>query len=76
MCINSSKIKKKTTTTNHFRRFLVRISVKEPIEVDDDVFVKYLIVFKKWLALEEICEDKEDVRYAFTTQAKPKKTLW
>lgn len=54
----------------------MRISVKEPIEVDDDVFVKYLIVFKKWLALEEICEDKEDVRYAFTTQAKPKKTLW
>lgn len=59
-----------------FRHFLVRITVKEPIEIEDDVFVKYLIVFKKWLAIEEMCEEKEEVRYAFNMQAKPKKSLW
>lgn len=54
----------------------MRITVKEPIEIEDDVFVKYLIVFKKWLAIEEMCEEKEEVRYAFNMQAKPKKSLW
>ncbi|XP_055325014.1 uncharacterized protein LOC129579209 isoform X2 [Sitodiplosis mosellana] len=57
------------------KHFLVKITVKEPVEVEDDVFVKYLIVFKKWLAIEDIYEDKEDIRSAFTTQAKPKSTL-
>lgn len=59
-----------------FRHFLVKITVKEPVEVDDDVFVKYFIIFKKWLAIEEISEDKEDIRGAFLTQAKPTKTFW
>lgn len=54
----------------------MKITVKEPVEVEDDVFVKYLIVFKKWIAIEDIYEDKEDIRSAFTTQAKPKNTLW
>lgn len=57
------------------RHFLVKITVKEPIEIDDDVFIKYLIVFKKWLAIEESSEDKEDVRSAFLSQAKPRKTF-
>lgn len=54
----------------------MKITVKEPVEVEDDVFVKYFIVFKKWLAIEEISEDKEDIRSAFITQAKPSKTFW
>lgn len=53
----------------------MKITVKEPIEIDDDVFIKYLIVFKKWLAIEESSEDKEDVRSAFLSQAKPRKTF-
>lgn len=53
----------------------MKISVKEPIEIEDDVFIKYLIVFKKWLAIEESSEDKEDVRSAFLSQAKPTKTF-
>ncbi|XP_031619839.1 uncharacterized protein LOC116338602 [Contarinia nasturtii] len=55
------------------KHFLVKITVKEPVEVEDDTFAKYLIVFKKWLAIEDIHEDKEDIRSAFITQVKPKK---
>lgn len=54
----------------------MKITVKEPVEVEDDVFVKYLIVFKKWIGIEEITEEKQDIRSAFTTQAKPRKSLW
>lgn len=55
---------------------MVKITVKEPVEVDDDVFVKYFIIFKKWLALEEVPAEREDIRSAFLTQAKPTKTFW
>lgn len=54
----------------------MKITVKEPVEVEDDVFVKYLIVFKKWIAIEDIYDNKEDIRSAFTGQAKPTKTFW
>lgn len=54
----------------------MKITIKEPVEVEDDLFIKYLIVFKKWLAVEEVMDDKENIRSAFITQVKPKKTLW
>lgn len=61
---------------NFCRYFLVKLTVQEPIELTDDLFIKYLIVFKKWLSVEEVMDDKENIRNAFITQVKPKKTLW
>lgn len=60
---------------NIYRYFLVDISRKEPVELDDDAFIKWLIVFKKWLAIEESSEDKEEVRGRFLSQAQSKKTF-
>lgn len=58
------------------RYFLVKLTVQEPVELEDDQFIKCLIVFKKWLMVEEVLDDKESIRNAFITQVKPKKTLW
>lgn len=54
----------------------MKLTVQEPVELDDDQFIKCLIVFKKWLMVEEVLDDKENIRNAFITQVKPKKTLW
>lgn len=54
----------------------MKITVKQPVEVEDDVFIKYLIIYKRWLATEEMPADKEVVRDAFVSQLRPKKTLW
>lgn len=57
------------------RHSLIKITILEPVDTDDDIFIKYLIVFKKWLAVEEMAEDKEDIKSAFAAQIKPKTTL-
>lgn len=58
------------------RYFMVKLTVHEPVELEDDLFIKYLIIFKKWLMVEEVPDDKENIRNAFISQVKPKKTLW
>lgn len=62
--------------THTLSHFLNKITVKEPVEVEDDVFVKYLITFKRWMAMEDLYENKEEVRCVFVAQAKPKTTFW
>lgn len=59
----------------NFRHSLVKVTYQGPEELNDDTFIKYLIVFKKWLAIEELAEDKQQIRNAFITQFKPKDTL-
>lgn len=61
--------------TINFRHSLVKITYHEPEELNDDIFIKYLIIFKKWLAVEEVPEDKHKIRNAFISQFKPKDTL-
>lgn len=57
------------------RHSLVKTTLPELEELDDDLFIKYLIVFKKWLAIEEVPEDKQLIRNAFIAQFKPKDSL-
>lgn len=58
---------------SQFRYFLVR---KTPIELPDTSFMKNLIMFKKWLYLEEVPEERQKARDAFVRFVKPKKTIW
>lgn len=58
-----------------YRHSLVKTTLPEQEELDDDLFIKYLIVFKKWLAIEEVPEDKQLIRNAFIAQFKPKDSL-
>lgn len=51
-------------------------SILDPIEVEDDVYIKYLIVFRKWLLIDDIEENQRDIRNHFVAQFKPKKTIW
>lgn len=55
------------------RYFLVR---KFPIELPDTLFMKNLIMFKKWLYIEEIPEERRKAQNAFVKCVKPKKTIW
>lgn len=59
-----------------FRYCLVKLTVHEPRELPDDLFIKHLIVYKKWLSVEEVMDEKQNIRDAFVRQVKPKKTLW
>lgn len=45
-------------------------------ELPDILFIKNLIIFKKWLYLEEVTEDRNKIREAFIQFIKPKKTIW
>ncbi|XP_055295910.1 uncharacterized protein LOC129565268 [Sitodiplosis mosellana] len=55
-----------------FEYFLVR---KMPIELPDTLFMKNLIMFKKWLYIEEVPEERRKARDAFVKCVKPKKTI-
>lgn len=66
---------KELNFTRYFRHYMVKITQKEPTELDDNTYVKYLIIFKKWLVTQKT-EDKEQVRRAFASRAKPRKTFW
>lgn len=57
----------------HFRHILIK---NQPVELSDNLFIKNLIIFKKWLYIEEIAEDQNNIREAFIKFIKPKKTLW
>lgn len=59
-----------------YRKYLVDTSILDPIEVEDDVYIKYLIVFRKWLLIDDIEENQRDIRNHFVAQFKPKKTIW
>lgn len=54
----------------------MKLTVHEPRELPDDLFIKHLIVYKKWLSVEEVMDEKQNIRDAFVRQVKPKKTLW
>lgn len=55
------------------RHFLI---LTEPVEFSDLLFIKNLIVFKRWLYIEEVAEDRDKIREAFVRFVKPKKTIW
>lgn len=42
----------------------------------DNLFMKHVIVYKKWLYLEELAEDKNKIQMSFSKFVKPKKTIW
>lgn len=46
------------------------------VELPDALFMKTLIIFKKWLYIEEFPEDRRRVRQIFVRFVKPKKTIW
>lgn len=56
-----------------YRFFLIR---EEAAELPDNIFIKHLIVYKKWLYLEELDEDRQFICDAFERLVKPKETLW
>lgn len=58
------------------RKYLVDTSIIDPIEVEDEVYIKYLIVFRKWLIIDDIEENQRDIRNHFVAQFKPKKSIW
>lgn len=51
-------------------------AISEPREVDDDVYVKFLMLYKRWLAVDDIPENQEEIKRLFPLQVKPKKTIW
>lgn len=57
------------------RHNLVKLSVTVPVEVTDDIYIKHLISFKKWLAIVNFSEERQSIRRAFISQVKPQKSL-
>ena len=58
------------------RFFLITNQSAQPVEMTDNNFMKYLIIYKKWLYLEEINEDRRRICDAFSRLVKPKPTIW
>lgn len=58
------------------RKYLVDTSIIDPIEVEDGIYIRYLIVFRKWLLIDDNEEHQRDIRNHFVAQFKPMKTIW
>lgn len=56
-----------------FRYFLVRTT---PIDLPDTLYMKNLVMFKKWLYIEDDTEERQKARDAFVKFIRPKNTLW
>lgn len=51
-------------------------AITEPREVDDDLYVKFLMLYNRWLAVDDIPENQEEIKHFFSSQVQPKKTIW
>lgn len=58
---------------DYFRQFLIR---KTPIELPDMLYMTNVVMFKKWLRIEDDPEELQRARAAFVTFIKPENTLW
>lgn len=51
-------------------------SIAEPREVDDEIYVKFLMLYKRWLAVDDLPESQDEIKGLYPLQVKPKRTIW
>lgn len=54
--------------------FFVKGLPEKPEELEDILFIKYLVVYKRWLKMNK--SEQELIKTSFLSRVKPKATLW